>query len=54
MIEEFVRKLNNKEYISNYLYQNILNTNKELIPETFDVDKYNDEILTRQYQENKE
>ena len=54
MIEEFVRKLNNKEYISNYLYQNILNTNKELIPETFDVDKYNDEILTRQYQEHKE
>lgn len=35
MIEEFLSKLNNNEYISNYLYEYVLNNNSSIIPTEF-------------------
>jgi DNA helicase-4 len=54
MIQEFTSKLNNHEYISNYLYEYILNNNSSLIPTGFNIDNYNSEILDNMYHENKE
>ena len=45
----FKKKYKNKEYISNYIYQRILNKYKELLPVNFDLEKYNDNILEREY-----
>lgn len=54
MIDEFLLKLNNKEYISNHLYEYVLSNNKGVIPSNFDIDKYNGEILNKLYLENKD
>lgn len=54
MIDDFLYKLNSNLYISNYLYQNVLEINRELIPKGFDLDKYNGEILNMLYQQNKD
>jgi len=54
MIEEFIKKLNNKEYISNYLYIDVLQSNKLIIPEGFNITEYNEEILNRLYQQDKD
>lgn len=45
MKEKFIKKLNNNEYISQYLYLNIQKENKELIPYNFNLDDYNNKIL---------
>ena len=45
----FKRKLKNEEYISNYLYQKIKNKDKGLIPIDFDLEKYNEKVLEREY-----
>lgn len=49
MIEEFNNKLNNKEYISNHLYEQVKEQYKD-----FDIDSYNNEVLDKLYKENKE
>ena len=54
MIEEFLSKINNNEYISNYLYEYILNNNNSIIPTNFNIDEYNNTILDKLYKENKE
>lgn len=54
VVKEFVNKLNNKEYISNYLFEYIKDNNSEVIPNDFDIDKYNSDILDKLYEENKE
>lgn len=54
VVKEFVNKLNNKEYISNYLFEYIKDNNSEVIPNNFDIDKYNSDILDKLYVENKE
>ena len=54
VVKEFVNKLNNKEYISNYLFEYIKDNNSEIIPNNFDIDKYNSDILDKLYEENKE
>ena len=54
MIEEFINKLNNKEYISNYLYINILERASDKIPKNFNIEEYNSKILEKLYQENNE
>ena len=40
-MNEFLNKINNKEYISNKLYQEVLKTGQ--VQSAFDVDKYNEE-----------
>ena len=54
MREEFVKKLNNNEYISQYLYESVLNSAKDLIPINFNIDEYNNSILDKLYLENKD
>lgn len=49
MISEFLNKLNNKEYISTYLYNELKNNNPENIPANFNLDEYNDKILESDY-----
>lgn len=43
----FISKLRKKEYISTYLYRLVKTTNKEIIPNDFNLDKYNEDILER-------
>lgn len=54
MIKEFIQKLNNNEYISTYLYEYVLNNDSSIIPSSFDIDKYNNVILDKMYNDNKE
>ena len=54
MIKEFIEKLNNNEYISNYLYECVLKNDRSVIPTSFDIDKYNNTILDKLYIENKD
>ena len=54
MIEEFLTKLNNNEYISNHLYEYIVNSSKEVIPNDFNIDIYNKKVLDKLYGEQKE
>ena len=54
MIKEFVRKSENNEYISNYLYEYVLNNDSSVIPYKFDIDKYNSDVLDKLYNENKD
>ena len=54
MREEFIKKFNNSEYISQYLYERTLNDAKDLIPIGFNIEEYNDAILNKLYLENKE
>lgn len=53
-VEIFVNKLNNKEYIPSHLYKMIEKNNKNIIPENFNLDSYNDEIIEKEYQIHKE
>lgn len=43
MKEEFIKKLNNKEYISKYLYLKTKEEDSNILPYNFDIDKYNEE-----------
>ena len=52
--EAFITKLNNKEYISTYLYNLIETNHKNIIPQNFNLDEYNDQIIEREYQTHKE
>ena len=54
MIEEFLSKLKNNEYISNYLYEYVLNNNSSVIPTSFNIDEYNGKILDKLYLDNKD
>ena len=45
----FCDKLNNDEYISKKLYLKVLETNKNLIPNNFNLDDYNNIILEEKY-----
>lgn len=53
MIKEFIDKLKNNEYISNYLYEYVLKNDASVIPSSFDIDKYNEIILDKLYLDNK-
>jgi len=53
MKEVFISKLSKNEYISNYLYEKVLESDKEIIPQYFNIDNYNFKILEQLYQENK-
>ena len=54
MIQEFINKLKNHEYISNYLYEYVKKNNSSIIPTNFDIEKYNNDILDKLYKENKD
>ena len=54
MIDEFLSKFNNNEYISNYLYEYVLNNNSSIIPTGFNIDEYNGKILDKLYVDNKD
>lgn len=45
MEEQFINKLSNKEYISKHLYNSVKNS--EIIPDSFDLEKYNNEVLNQ-------
>ena len=45
MKEEFIKKLNNKEYISKYLYLKTKEEYSNILLYNFDIDKYNEEVI---------
>lgn len=47
--EEFIAKVNSKKYISNLLYQEVLEASPGIIPSNFNLDEYNDKILEQEY-----
>ena len=47
----FTTKLQNKEYISKHLFNSI---NSNIIPENFDLEKYNNEVLEKELIEYKD
>ncbi len=49
MEEEFLNKLNHNEYISTKLYKNIKLNTPELIPSYFNIEDYNQTIVSEQY-----
>lgn len=53
MKELFLNKLAGNEYISERLYKDILDNYKEIIPDNFNLDDYNNKVLNRLYLENK-
>ena len=52
--EEFIKKYNNHEYISNDLYLNVLANDKDAVPSNFNIDTYNDIVLEKEYLLNKD
>lgn len=54
VVEAFITKLNNKDYISTHIYKLIEQHHKEIIPQDFNLDAYNDEIIEKEYQIHKE
>lgn len=50
----FKRKLKSNEYISNYLYQKIKDKYKDLMPMNFNLEKYNEKVLEKEYLKYKE
>ncbi len=54
MIKEFIEKIENNEYVSNHLYEYVLNNDSSVIPTSFNIDEYNNIILDRLYNENKD
>ena len=54
MIEEFINKKNNQEYISNYLYKYIKENRGDLISDDFNIDEYNNAVLDSLYLEYKD
>ena len=53
-IEEFNNRLNNNEYISQFLYDNVLKYNNNIEPFDFDLYNYNDKVLSSLYFKNKD
>ena len=53
-LQSFTTKLNNKQYISTHLYKIIEANYKNIIPQNFNLDTYNDDIIEREYQLHKE
>lgn len=49
MRDEFLKKLNNQRYISLHLYNQINMSYKEIIPNDFDIRKYNNQVLEQEY-----
>ena len=49
MLDVFIKKMKNHEYISNLLYLNIVKYFPDIIPKDFDLDKYNDNVLDSNY-----
>lgn len=47
MISEFIKKLENFEYISLRLYKKVLEENPNIIPTNFNLDNYNEKILEK-------
>lgn len=47
MISEFIKKLENFEYISIRLYKKVLEENPNIIPTNFNLDNYNEKILEK-------
>ena len=47
--EEFIKKYNNHEYISNDLYLNVLANYSSAVPSNFNIDTYNDIVLEKLY-----
>ena len=51
MNERFIECLNNNKYISLYLYSYVKENNPRLIPYNFNLEKYNEKIINKEYLE---
>ncbi len=49
MEEVLIKKIQNKEYISNYLFQTVLETHPNSIPTNFNLDNHNESVLEKEY-----
>lgn len=49
----FIKKIKHQEYISNYLYQIIKRERPDIIPLNFNLEKHNDIVVEKEYQNNK-
>ncbi|MBQ9072784.1 MAG: UvrD-helicase domain-containing protein [Bacilli bacterium] len=49
MKEEFLNKLNNHKYISTLLFNNVKKEVKQIIPQNFNLEEYNNKILNQNY-----
>lgn len=49
MEEVLLEKIQNQEYISNALFQNVLQTNPNIIPHNFNLDNHNETVLEKEY-----
>lgn len=54
MKELFIEKINNQKYISKYLFENIKENYKEIIPSDFNLEQYNDYIIEKEYEKYKD
>lgn len=52
--QTFISKLNNNQYISNYLYQIIQKENPTIIPQGFNLEEYNNKYIKQEYQKHKD
>ena len=53
-VQTFITKIKNREYISTHLYKIIEANYKSIIPQNFNLDTYNDDIIEKEYQIHKE
>ncbi len=52
--EEFIKNLNQSQYISNALFHKVLTTDRSIIPANFNLEQYNNNILDKQCLEHQE
>lgn len=49
----FTSKIKKNQYVSTYIYQIVLKENPEIIPPYFELEKYNNNIIEKEYQKHK-
>lgn len=54
MCGNFFDKIRNNEYISNYLYTEVMKNNPENVPKDFDLETYNKKFVDTEYEKNKD
>lgn len=54
MCDDFFDKIRNNEYISNYLYTEIMKNYPEIVPKDFDLKMYNKKFVDTEYEKNKD
>ena len=54
MKDEFLQKIENKEYISKFIYNKVKKDYFDIIPLNFDLDKYNEQVIYENYIKNRD